>query len=194
MWSLGVVSAVALACLVVAVTLERVAVSVTLTGDTAAAPSQGGAEAPRSAVLTVRSCSPVLAFITDSRSSDTGGVEVAATVDVAFDTAQNQSGGVGCPTQGAFTLKPRAAAALTLTAFIVTSLVAVQRAVASVSSLTMTLIRGGSVDTSGERVTVVEAQPAFLHVRTCGIRPDRIFLLFIKNLQLHLHFQGSGWS
>lgn len=60
-----------------------------------------------------------LAFITDSWSSNTGRMEVATTVHITFNTAENQSGGVGRPAKGTFTLKPRAATALALTALIV---------------------------------------------------------------------------
>lgn len=62
-----------------------------------------------------------LAFITDSWCSNTGGMEVATTVHITFNTAENQSGRVGRPAKGTFTLKPRAAAALALTTLIVAS-------------------------------------------------------------------------
>lgn len=70
-------------------------------------------------------------------------------------------------------------------------MVAVQCAISCVSSLTVALVGGGSVDAGGKRVAVVETQPAFLHIRTGGIGPDRILLFFIQVLQLHLHFHGS---
>lgn len=60
-----------------------------------------------------------LAFVTDPWCSNTGGMEVAATVHVTFNTTENQGGGVRCPAKGAFTLKPRAATTLALTALIV---------------------------------------------------------------------------
>lgn len=62
-----------------------------------------------------------MAFITDPWSSNTGGVEVAATVNITFYATQNQSSGIRCPAQGAFTLKPWAAATLALTTLIVTA-------------------------------------------------------------------------
>lgn len=58
-WSLSIVGAVALSCLVVTVASERVAMTITLTGNTAAATSQGRTKAARTAVLTVRPCSPI---------------------------------------------------------------------------------------------------------------------------------------
>lgn len=60
-----------------------------------------------------------LAFITDPWCSDTGGVEVAATVHITLHPAENQSGWVRRPAEGAFTLKPRAPTALALTALVV---------------------------------------------------------------------------
>lgn len=69
-------------------------------------------------------------------------------------------------------------------------LVAVQRAVPRVASLTVALVRGGRVDAGGERVTVVETQPAFLHIRAGGVGPHRISLLVVQVLQLQLHLQG----
>lgn len=75
-------------------------------------------------------------------------------------------------------------------------LVAVQCAIPCISSLTVALIGGGSVDAGSEEVTVVETQPAFLYIRAGGVGPDRILLFVIQVLQLHLHFQGSrrGWG
>lgn len=70
-------------------------------------------------------------------------------------------------------------------------LVAVQRAVSCVSSLTVTLVGRGSVDAGGKGVTVVETQPAFLYIRAGGVGPDRVLLFGFHVLQLHLHFQGS---
>lgn len=70
-------------------------------------------------------------------------------------------------------------------------LVAVQRAVSRVTSLAVALVGSGGVDAGGERVTVVEAQPAFLHVRAGGVRPDGVLLFVVKVLQLHLHLHGS---
>lgn len=70
-------------------------------------------------------------------------------------------------------------------------LVAVQCAIPCVSSLTVALIGGGSVDAGGKDVTVVETQSAFLYIRAGGIGPDRILLFIIQVLQLHLHLQGS---
>lgn len=67
-------------------------------------------------------------------------------------------------------------------------LVAVQCAIPCESSLTTALIRSGSFDAGGRGVTVVEAQPAFLYIRTCGIGPDCILLFITQMLQLHLHF------
>lgn len=69
-----------------------------------------------------------------------------------------------------------------------------QCAIPRVSSLTVALIGGGSVDAGGEEVTVVEAQPAFLYIRAGGVGPDRILLFIVQVLQLHLHFQGSWWG
>lgn len=48
-------------------------------------------------------------------------MEVAATVDVTFDSAENQGGRVRRPAEGTFTLKPRAAATLALAALVVAS-------------------------------------------------------------------------
>lgn len=62
-----------------------------------------------------------LAFITDPRCSNAGGVKVAATVHVAFNTAKNQGSWVGCPAEGAHTLKEWAAAALAHPTLIVAS-------------------------------------------------------------------------
>lgn len=62
-----------------------------------------------------------LAFITDPRCSDAGGVEVAATVDVAFNTAENQGSWIRRPAQGAHALKERAAAALAHPTLVVAS-------------------------------------------------------------------------
>lgn len=70
-------------------------------------------------------------------------------------------------------------------------LVAVQRAVSSISSLAVALVGGGGVDAGGERMTVVEAQPALLHVWAGGVRPDGVLLFVVKVLQLHLHLHGS---
>lgn len=56
---LSVVCAVALACVVVTVALQRVAMAVTLTRHTAATPSQGGTEAPGTTVLTMRPGRPI---------------------------------------------------------------------------------------------------------------------------------------
>lgn len=70
-------------------------------------------------------------------------------------------------------------------------LVAVQRAISSVSSLAVALIGGGGVDACGKRVTVVEAQSALLHVRAGRVRPDGILLFVVKVFQLHLHLHGS---
>lgn len=58
-WSLGIVSAVALACLVVTVASERITMAVTLTRNTAATISKGWTKATWTAVLTVGPCSPV---------------------------------------------------------------------------------------------------------------------------------------
>lgn len=62
-----------------------------------------------------------LAFITDPRCCNASGVEVAATVDVALNTAENQGSWVRCPTEGAHALKERAAAALAYPTLIVAS-------------------------------------------------------------------------
>lgn len=69
-------------------------------------------------------------------------------------------------------------------------LVAVQRAVASVSSLAVALVGGGGVDAGGERVAVVEAQSALLDVGAGGVRPDGVLIFLVKVLQLHLHVHG----
>lgn len=134
-------------------------------------------------------------------------MEVATTVHITFNAAENQSGRVGRPAKGTFTLKPRAAAALALTTLIVAPvggaktllgaplkeeradewtfrrrllrLVAVQRAISCVSSLTVALVGGGSVDAGGKRVAVVEAQPAFFHIRAGGVGPDCILVFII---------------
>lgn len=74
---------------------------------------------------------------------------------------------------------------------VVLRLVAVKCAISSVSPLTVALIGGRSVDACGKGVTVVESQPAFLNIRAGRVGPNRIFLLIIQVLQLHLHFQGS---
>lgn len=60
-----------------------------------------------------------LAFVTDPWCSDTGGMEVAATVHITFNTTENQSGGVRRPAKGTFTFKPWAATTLALTTLIV---------------------------------------------------------------------------
>lgn len=70
-------------------------------------------------------------------------------------------------------------------------LVAVQRAVPRVSSLAVALIGGGGVDAGGEKVAVVEAQSALLHVGAGGVRPDGVLLFVVEVLQLHLHLHGS---
>lgn len=46
-------------------------------------------------------------------------MEIAAAVDVTLDAAEDQSGGVRGPAQGALTLEARAAAALAFTALVV---------------------------------------------------------------------------
>lgn len=71
-------------------------------------------------------------------------------------------------------------------------LVAVQRAVSGVASLTVALVGRGGVDARGEGVTVVETQPALLHVRAGGVRPHRVLLFILKVLQLQLHLQRPG--
>lgn len=48
-------------------------------------------------------------------------------------------------------------------------LVAVQCSVSRVSSLTVALVGGGRVDAGGEKVTVVEAQSALLHIGARGV-------------------------
>lgn len=58
-WSLSVVSAVALACLVVTVSSRWVAMAVALTWHTAATTSQGGTKATWTTVLTMGSYSPI---------------------------------------------------------------------------------------------------------------------------------------
>lgn len=60
-----------------------------------------------------------LAFIADPWCSYTGGVEVAATVYITLHTAENQSGGVGRPAEGTFTLEPWAPTTLALTTLVV---------------------------------------------------------------------------
>lgn len=62
-----------------------------------------------------------LAFVADPRCGDAGGVEVAATVHVALNTAENQGGWVGRPAEGAHALEPRAAAALAHPTLVVAS-------------------------------------------------------------------------
>lgn len=62
-----------------------------------------------------------LAVVTDAWGSDTGAVEVTATVHVTLHPAQHQGGWVRCPAQGTLTLEPRAAAALALTTLIITT-------------------------------------------------------------------------
>lgn len=47
-------------------------------------------------------------------------MKVAATVDITFNTTENQSGRVGRPAKGTFALKPWTATALALTTLIVT--------------------------------------------------------------------------
>jgi len=46
-------------------------------------------------------------------------MEVAATVNITFNSTENQGGGVRCPAKGTFTLKPRAATTLALAALVV---------------------------------------------------------------------------
>lgn len=142
-------------------------------------------------MLTVRPCGPILTFVTDPRSSNAGGVEVAATAHITFNTTQHKSGRVRRPAQGTLALKPRAPATLTLPTFIVARLVTVQCAIPRVTSLTVALIGGGSVDARGEGVTVVETQPAFLDIWAGGVGPDRILLFAVQVLQLQLHLQRS---
>lgn len=60
-----------------------------------------------------------LAFITDPWCSDTGRMEVAATVHITLNTTQNQRCRVRRPTEGAFTLKAWASAALAFSTFVV---------------------------------------------------------------------------
>lgn len=58
-WSLSVVCAIALACLVVTVSLQWVTMAITLTRHTATAPCQGWTKAPGTAVLTMRPSGPI---------------------------------------------------------------------------------------------------------------------------------------
>lgn len=74
---------------------------------------------------------------------------------------------------------------------VVLRLVAVQCAIPCVSSLTVALIGGGSVDAGGKGMTVVKSQSAFLNIRAGGVGPNSILLFTIQVLQLHLHFQGT---
>lgn len=59
MWSLGVVCAVALACLIVAVAQEGASMAVTLAGQTAPAPGQRRTKTPWSTVLTLETHCPI---------------------------------------------------------------------------------------------------------------------------------------
>lgn len=153
--ALGVVGTVTLAGLVVAVASEWVTVSVTLTGHTAASSSQSRAKTARATVLTVWASGPVLAFITDPRCSDACGVEIAATVDVTFNTTQNQGSRIGGPAKRALALETWTSTALALTTLIVTGLITVQRAVPGEPSFTMALIRCWGVDAGGKGVAVM---------------------------------------
>lgn len=144
--SLSVVRAVALACLVVAISLLWVTMAITLARHAATTPSQGWTKAPGATLLTMRTSSPIwkrkhwyqgsifdhnksvfivrydgltLAFITDPWCCYAGRVEVAATVYITFDTTENQSGWIRRPPEGTFTLKPWASTTQTLTTLIV---------------------------------------------------------------------------
>lgn len=70
-------------------------------------------------------------------------------------------------------------------------LVAVQRPVPRVSSLTMALVGGGRINARGKGMTVMKTQSAFLNVRAGGIGPNGVLLFVIKVFQLQLHLQGA---